>query len=79
MRVLKCSYCGRGRKLTHVTSGYIRGVDVLTESDRFPSVRLHFSCAAAVREKAASYIGKEVLENLLMDELKVPWKELPRA
>lgn len=72
MRISTCLWCGRGRRQINASAGVPGGIEVIMESDRWPSVKLHSICAWNLRHKAAGLFGDELLESELFKELLPP-------
>lgn len=73
MEPSKCVWCGKARRLTSRNTGFPQGVDTLLESKKYPSVKMHFSCAEGLRTKVKRLVGEDNIENPLMRELRAPW------
>lgn len=58
MRIVKCAWCGKGRRRTQRDYGRPEGIDVMGQSNRWPSVYLHTSCGTWFADSVAKVHGR---------------------
>lgn len=76
--ILRCCICGKSRKVGPAAFGTPKGVDVLIQSSRFPSVIYHTLCGYEIRKKMRDEVGDILDSAPAFAELIPPVAEVVR-